>query len=311
MRSNAVALLLGLTLGCAHRPVELGDVHPGVFAMAPCWLSDAASPVVTEVNLDAAATNRNQFGEVTRDGAWVRVETDDGRGFMGYYVLESRPPRYRILYEENGGGTLTTSNVLEIEVCTRVLEIDGVETAVRVMRILSISGMARNGPRQPTRGERASRGIGTTGSAPSTPIAEFEMIDLGDGCTITVEGDDHVTIPGEGESWFYVNGYGYRESVEFMAEFQARVRARDREALVDVIAFPLRVNGATILVVEDREALLRRLDQVFTAETMSAILAADARRVSCSWRGIMIGHGVVWAVKYYDGRFAVCGINQP
>jgi hypothetical protein len=145
MRSSMVIALL--LVGCAHRSVEagLGDVHPGVFAMVPCWLSDTASPVVTEVNLDAAATNDDQFfGEITRDGGWVRANAHEGRGYMRYRVLQARPPRYRIVYQENGGGTLTTSDILEIEVRTRVVEIDGVATPVRVMRVLSID-RRRNG----------------------------------------------------------------------------------------------------------------------------------------------------------------------
>jgi len=168
MRSNvAVALLAGLVLGCAHRSIEadLGNVHPGVFAMVPCWLSDTTSPVVTEVNLDAAATNRNQFGEVRRDGAWVRVDAEDGRGYMRYRVLESRPPRYRIVYQENGGGTLTTSDIIEIEVGTRVVDVAGVPTAFRVMRILSIEAeVAPNKPLQPTSGGRAPGESGSMGS---------------------------------------------------------------------------------------------------------------------------------------------------
>jgi hypothetical protein len=308
--SKAVAaLLLGMVLGCAHRSVDvdLGDVHPGVFAMVPSWLSDNASPVVTEVNLDAAATNRNQFGEIARDGGWTRVDADDGRGYMRYCIVESRPPRYRILYQENGGGTLTTSDLIEIEVDTCAVEVDGAATAVRVMRVLSIERMAHGRPLQPRSDERADEGARVETSAQEGIV----VTDLGDGRVITVEGDDHVTIPGESESRFGVNGYSYRKSVEFMAEFQERVRARDLEAVADAVAFPLLVYGATPLVVRDRKALLRQFDRVFDSETARAILAADLRRVSCCCRGIMIGHGVVWAVTGDDGRYAVRTINQP
>ena len=57
---------------------------------------------------------------------------------MRYRVLEARPPHYRIVYQENGGGTLTTSHILDIEVGTRVVVVHGVATAIRVMRVLSI-----------------------------------------------------------------------------------------------------------------------------------------------------------------------------
>jgi hypothetical protein len=42
------------------------------------------------------------------------------------------------MYQENGGGTLTRSDIIEIELGTRVVDIDGVATGVRVMRVLSI-----------------------------------------------------------------------------------------------------------------------------------------------------------------------------
>lgn len=138
-----------------------------------------------------------------------------------------------------------------------------------------------------------------------------ETINLGDGCTITVDGDDHVTIRGEGESWFGFNGYSYRKSVEFMTEFQRVVRARNREATIKAIAFPLRVNSETPLIVEERNTLLRQFDRIFTPEVVKAILAADPRKVFCNCQGIMLGHGIIWAVRDDDGRYGVRTINLP
>src|SRR6266496_1316075 len=36
-------------------------IHPKVFNMIDCWISDSESPVVTEINLDAVEKNGNQF----------------------------------------------------------------------------------------------------------------------------------------------------------------------------------------------------------------------------------------------------------
>ena len=36
-------------------------IHPKVFNMIDCWISDSESPVVTEINLDAVERNANQF----------------------------------------------------------------------------------------------------------------------------------------------------------------------------------------------------------------------------------------------------------
>src|ERR1051325_6226548 len=39
------------------------EIHPKVFNMIDCWVSDSESPVVTEINLNAAEKNGNQFNE--------------------------------------------------------------------------------------------------------------------------------------------------------------------------------------------------------------------------------------------------------
>ena len=36
-------------------------IHPKVFSMIDCWVSDSESPVVPEINLDAVERNGNEF----------------------------------------------------------------------------------------------------------------------------------------------------------------------------------------------------------------------------------------------------------
>src|SRR6266478_7280529 len=38
-------------------------IHPKVFNMINCWISDSESPVVTEINLDAVEKNGNEFNQ--------------------------------------------------------------------------------------------------------------------------------------------------------------------------------------------------------------------------------------------------------
>src|SRR2546430_474437 len=49
-------------------------IHPKVFSMIDCWVSDSESPVVTEINLDAVEKNGNEFNQdrVSQDGEWMR-----------------------------------------------------------------------------------------------------------------------------------------------------------------------------------------------------------------------------------------------
>ncbi len=89
-------------------------IHPKVFNMIDCWISDSESPVVTEINLDAVEKNGNQFNtdDVKADGEWTRCPTPESKeGFMRYRVLESKGNHYKIECQENGGGTLTTASL--------------------------------------------------------------------------------------------------------------------------------------------------------------------------------------------------------
>src|SRR5437868_4910772 len=114
-------------------------IHPKVFNMIDCWVSDSESPVVTEINLDAVEKNGNQFNhdDVSKDGEWLRFSLPDTSGFMRYRVLESKGNHYKIEYQENGGGTLTTASVIEFDVVKRDVRREGKPLSVRVLRVTS------------------------------------------------------------------------------------------------------------------------------------------------------------------------------
>jgi hypothetical protein len=114
-------------------------IHPKVFNMIDCWISDSESPVVTEINLDAVDKDRNQFNDdaLTEDGEWLRCPVPDTDGFMRYRALESKGNRYKVEYQENGGGSLTTSSVIEFTIDKRNIHRDDKPATIRVLRVLS------------------------------------------------------------------------------------------------------------------------------------------------------------------------------
>lgn len=119
-------------------PASSLKIHPKVFNMIECWVSDSTSPVVTEINLDAVEKNGNQFddGEVKPDGEWTRAPVPNSNGgFMRYRVLESKGNHYKIEYQENGGGTLTTASIIECEIERREIRRDGKPVTIRVLRV--------------------------------------------------------------------------------------------------------------------------------------------------------------------------------
>jgi hypothetical protein len=127
----------------AVRPAETSSlkIHPKVFNMIDCWLSDAESPVVTEINLGAVEKNGNQFNQdgLTQDGDWLTYSTPDTGGFMRYRVLEAKGNHYKVEYQENGGGTLTTASTIEFDIEKRNIHRDGSPMAIRVLRVSSYS----------------------------------------------------------------------------------------------------------------------------------------------------------------------------
>jgi hypothetical protein len=114
-------------------------LHPKVFSMIDCWVSDSVSPVVTEINLDAVEKNGNEFNQdrLKRDGEWLRCPAADTNGFMRYRVLASTGNHYKVEYQENGGGTLTTASTIEFDIEKRNIHRDGKAVTIRVLRVSS------------------------------------------------------------------------------------------------------------------------------------------------------------------------------
>jgi hypothetical protein len=114
-------------------------IHPKVFSMIDCWISDSESPVVTEINLDAVEKNGNEFNEngLKQDGEWLQSPAPDSNGFMRYRVLESKGNHYKVECQENGGGTLTTASIIEFDIEKGNIQRDNKPVTIRVLRVLS------------------------------------------------------------------------------------------------------------------------------------------------------------------------------
>jgi hypothetical protein len=114
-------------------------IHPKVFSMINCWISDSESPAVTEINLDAVEKNGNEFNQdgLKQDGEWLQCPVPDTSGFMRYRVLESKGGHYKIEYQENGGGTLTAASIIEFNIEKRNIQREGKPVAIPVLRVSS------------------------------------------------------------------------------------------------------------------------------------------------------------------------------
>lgn len=113
------------------------QVHPQVFSMILGWNSDSVSPVATEISLDAVEKNGNQFSkdEIKQEDEWTVCRQADVNGFKRFRVMEKKAHQYKVEYQENGGGTLTTSCIIEFSVVTREMKINGKSADLRVLRV--------------------------------------------------------------------------------------------------------------------------------------------------------------------------------
>ena len=108
--------------------------------MVECWISDTESPVVTEVNLDAVQSDRNQFNgdKVKQEDGWMVYRMPEG-GFKRYRVIEHEGNHYKVEYQDNGGGTLTTDSRIEFTIDKREIQVDGKPKAINILKVISYS----------------------------------------------------------------------------------------------------------------------------------------------------------------------------
>lgn len=135
-----LVLALGLTVSAGARARSEPAWHPAVFNMIGSWISDVESPVVTEVNLDAVQRNRNQFDrdEVKQEGEWVVYSVPEG-GFKRYRVIEHKDNYYKVEYQDNGGGTLTTNSLIGFKLERREIFVGGRPKVINTLRVISHS----------------------------------------------------------------------------------------------------------------------------------------------------------------------------
>lgn len=146
MKLRPLLVLIGSAITCGFagdkKENETGlalKVHPKVFSMVDCWISDSQAPVVTEINLDAVKANDNEFddGGVVQEDGWTRCAGTDGKGFLRYRVLEVKGNRYKVEHQGNGGGTLTTASIIEFTLESREIRRNGKPVTIHVLRVVS------------------------------------------------------------------------------------------------------------------------------------------------------------------------------
>lgn len=137
----AVATALGIVGLNAEVVLEVGvlpvRVHPQVFSLIQGWNADTGSPVVTEINLGVVEQNRNQFSKthLKQEGDWTIFRDPDSNGFKRYRLIGNKGNSYKLEYQENGGGTLTSSAMIEFTLVNREIVRKGKLETIQVLRV--------------------------------------------------------------------------------------------------------------------------------------------------------------------------------
>ncbi len=147
MKNFSVVAFAAFCASCAGNPPAT-PAHPAIppefFEKVCCWISDNEEPVMTEINLDAVERNRNEAsGLRARSDEWVGREKENNEGFSRYRFLPDENGHHMVEYQENGGGTLTTSTRIGFSILTRTILKDGKPTPIRVLRVESIANVAQ------------------------------------------------------------------------------------------------------------------------------------------------------------------------
>ena len=98
------------------------------------------------------------------------------------------------------------------------------------------------------------------------------------------------------------------DSAAFAEQIKTAMADKDMEALAELCAYPLAVNGE---VIDSEEAFLQlSSDDIFTEERCEAIEAVDVSALEETMAGVVMGEATPNIIfKSVDGKLGITGIN--
>ena len=96
----------------------------------------------------------------------------------------------------------------------------------------------------------------------------------------------------------------------FLAEFQAAVRANDKQKIAHMVSYPVNIiRSGKRTRIHDRQTFLARYDSLFSERLRKVILDQSAHCLFGNANGEMIGNGEVWFSEMGDGSVKIITIN--
>ena len=99
----------------------------------------------------------------------------------------------------------------------------------------------------------------------------------------------------------------------FIRQVQRDLRAGNRDAVVNQLQFPLRLNGPGFnTVLTSPELVTADFERIFTESVAGEILKCPAESLHCTPQGVMIGSGSIWIARNPNsGQPKIAVVNLP
>jgi uncharacterized protein YecT (DUF1311 family) len=123
------------------RKIIKKHIHPKVFEMIQCWISDGNYPVLTEFNLEALY-NHNQFDydHLKIDKEWISYRDREGFSLRYKFINQDKENnKYKVLFTNNGGGSMTEVWEIEYEINHREIIVKDKPEKIETLKVISVN----------------------------------------------------------------------------------------------------------------------------------------------------------------------------
>ncbi|MFF2092225.1 hypothetical protein [Paenibacillus sp. NPDC058174] len=97
---------------------------------------------------------------------------------------------------------------------------------------------------------------------------------------------------------------------KYFSKLQKEVKANKKEAVADLVAYPLRVNSSgKSIEIKTKKQFIAKYNQIFTDKVKKKLLAQKEDELFVNWKGVMVGDGEVW-IGQFGKKIGVFAINK-
>ncbi len=119
-----------------------------------------------------------------------------------------------------------------------------------------------------------------------------------DGTHITIKDNQEVTVYQKNQmisqSWFGTNGFDYWQSVHFVQQLQKAVKNGNKQAIANMIQYPLTINGSPKRIIKNKAEFLKSYTHIFSLDVQKTITSLNPYVLFCNSEGVSFANGLMW-----------------